>query len=273
LSADTIDDATTRGATFGGGTIWNHSISSGPVNTFTTLTPPGRSSARRECDSDRQAACDAEYAPNTGQFASTLKRPQRILTAERLPRLGDADEYDRCAGRLQRGRRFLTDDAPPVRYQNAPEFRIGGHLTPLPVVRHVGGLPFGMREGYRLPAFVQLKRHHDRLALFAVGVQVRHERRPAFHRDQPDAPWRTLAEMHVGRNVQRGFGQQRAAPRRIREDEIGGKARRTRIARRIAERCACSATLQHEAALGGGPCKTVRGPAARARRRRRQPRP
>src|SRR4029453_4167003 len=28
LSADTIDDATTRGATFGGGTVWNHSISS-----------------------------------------------------------------------------------------------------------------------------------------------------------------------------------------------------------------------------------------------------
>jgi hypothetical protein len=70
FSADTIALATARGATFGGGTVWNHSISSGPVNTFTTLTPPGRSSARKECDSDRQAACDAEYAPNTGQFAS-----------------------------------------------------------------------------------------------------------------------------------------------------------------------------------------------------------
>ena len=202
-----------------------------------------------------------------------LQRAQRILAAERLPRFGDADEHDRCAGRLQRGHRFLTDDAPPVRHQNAPEFRIGRHLTPLPVVRHVGGLPFGMREGHGLPALVQLKRHHDRPALFAIGMQVRHQLGSAFHRDQPDAPWRTLAEMHVGRDVQRGFGQQRAAPRRVREDEIGGKARRARIARRIAERSAGAAALQHEAAFGGGPRKTVRGAAARARRRRRQPRP
>src|SRR5260221_9241394 len=70
FSADTIAVATARGATFGGGTVWNHSISSGPVKTFTTLTPPGRSSARRQCDNERQAACDAEYAPNIGQFAS-----------------------------------------------------------------------------------------------------------------------------------------------------------------------------------------------------------
>ena len=153
------------------------------------------------------------------------------------------------------------------------EFRIGRHLTPLPVVRHVGGLPFGMREGHRLPALVQLKRHHDRPPFFAVGMQVRHEGRSAFHRNQPDAPWRALAEVHVGRDVQRRFGQKRAAPRRVREDEIGGQARRTRIARRIAERPARPQTLQHEAAFGGGPRETVRGAAARARRRRRQPRP
>src|SRR5262245_52847822 len=52
--------ASAAGVTFGGGTVWNHSVSSGPKNTFTTLTPPGRSSARMHCAADRQAASVAE---------------------------------------------------------------------------------------------------------------------------------------------------------------------------------------------------------------------
>ena len=59
-SPDTIACAIARGATFGGGTVWNHSVSTGPVNKFITLTPPGLSSARRQCESDRHAACEAE---------------------------------------------------------------------------------------------------------------------------------------------------------------------------------------------------------------------
>ena len=202
-----------------------------------------------------------------------LQRPQRILAAERLPRFGDADEHDRRTGRLQRGCYFLADDAAPVGHQNAPEFRIGRHFTPLPVVRHVGGLTFGVREGYRLPALVQLKRHHDLPAFFAIGMQMRHHGWPALHRDQADAPWRTLAEMHVGRDMQRRFAQKCAARRCIRKSKVGGKARRTGIARRIGERPASAAALQHEAPFGGSPRETVRSAAARARRRRRQPRP
>ena len=60
LSPDTTACAIARGASFGGGTVWNHSMSTGPVKRFRTLTPPGRSSARRQCDSDRHAACEAE---------------------------------------------------------------------------------------------------------------------------------------------------------------------------------------------------------------------
>src|SRR6516225_3904956 len=59
-SARTTALASAAGATFGGGTVWNHSVSSGPKNTFTTLTPPGRSSARMHCAADRQAASVAE---------------------------------------------------------------------------------------------------------------------------------------------------------------------------------------------------------------------
>src|SRR6516162_9502600 len=59
-SAPTTALASAAGVTFGGGTVWNHSVSSGPKNTFTTLTPPGRSSARMHCAADRQAASVAE---------------------------------------------------------------------------------------------------------------------------------------------------------------------------------------------------------------------
>src|SRR5262249_53825009 len=59
-SARTTALAGAAGLTFGGGTVWNHSVSGGPKNTFTTLTPPGRSSARMHCAADRQAASVAE---------------------------------------------------------------------------------------------------------------------------------------------------------------------------------------------------------------------
>ena len=48
--------ACAAGVTLGGGTVWNHSVSSGPKNTLTTFTPPGRSSARMHCAAERQAA-------------------------------------------------------------------------------------------------------------------------------------------------------------------------------------------------------------------------
>ena len=50
----------TAGVTFGGGTVWNHSVSSGPKNTFITRTPPERNSARRHCAADSEAASAAE---------------------------------------------------------------------------------------------------------------------------------------------------------------------------------------------------------------------
>src|SRR6185369_11279079 len=63
LSARTTALASAAGATLGGGTVWNHSVSSGPKNTFRTLTPPGRSSARMHCAADRHAASVAEWLP------------------------------------------------------------------------------------------------------------------------------------------------------------------------------------------------------------------
>src|SRR5262249_20842299 len=47
--ARTVARASADGATLGGGTAWYHSVSSGPEKTFTTFTPPGRSSARSDC--------------------------------------------------------------------------------------------------------------------------------------------------------------------------------------------------------------------------------
>src|SRR5579871_5710286 len=55
--------ASAAGATLGGGTVWNHSFSSGPENTLTTFTPPGRSSLRSVCAADRQAASTEENTP------------------------------------------------------------------------------------------------------------------------------------------------------------------------------------------------------------------
>jgi hypothetical protein len=52
--------ARAAGVTLGGGTVWNHSVSSGPKNTLTMRTPLGRSSARRLCVADRQAASTDE---------------------------------------------------------------------------------------------------------------------------------------------------------------------------------------------------------------------
>src|SRR5882757_2647907 len=62
-SARTTSLARAAGATLGGCTAWYHSVSSGPKKTFRTLTPPCRSSARRDSDADRQAASVAEKAP------------------------------------------------------------------------------------------------------------------------------------------------------------------------------------------------------------------
>src|SRR5262245_61211372 len=56
LRAAMTAPASAPGASLGGGTVWNHSVSSGPKNTFTTLTPPGRSSVRTHWAAERQAA-------------------------------------------------------------------------------------------------------------------------------------------------------------------------------------------------------------------------
>ena len=61
--------ASCGGVTFGGGTVWNQSVSRGPQKTLTTRTPPGRNSARNAWEADKIAAWLAENAPNAGQLA------------------------------------------------------------------------------------------------------------------------------------------------------------------------------------------------------------
>ena len=221
----------------------------------------------------RREVSDGFLVSDVQRHDFDAQRAQSILAAERLPRFGDADEHDRRAGCLQGRGRLLTDNAAPVRHKSAPELRIGRHLTPLLVVGHVGCLTFRMGEGHGLSALVQLQGHHDRMPLLTIGMQVRHDGRPAFHSNEADAPWRTLAEMHVGRNVQGRFRQKRAAPWRIGKEKVGGQARRTGIARRITEGPAGAAALQDEASFGGRPREPVRRAAARARRQCRKPRP
>src|SRR5205823_14211748 len=105
LSADTIEVATTRGATFGGGTVWNHSISSGPVNTFTTLTPPAKlrpqavrqretSGLRRRIRAEHWPVCeriDRQDIDPGGGAVDAVGAPHSHRRPERLRQMHEAE--------------------------------------------------------------------------------------------------------------------------------------------------------------------------------------
>ena len=208
-----------------------------------------------------------------GNDLRALHGAQCLLAAKRPPRLGHADEDRRRAGCLEGSDRFLADGAAPIRHQNPPEFRIGRHLAPLFVVRHVGCLMLGVREGDRLAAFVELKRHSNRLAFLAIRMQVRHYRGPTLHPNQADPPRRALAEINIRRHPHRRFREQRSAPRRIDESQVRRKTGPTDIAGRVGECAAGAAALQDEAPFRRRAREPMRGAAARLRGRCREPRP
>ena len=60
FSPATMRRAAVAASSLGGGASWCHSSSIGPRKALTTRTPPSASSARRQCESESAAACEAE---------------------------------------------------------------------------------------------------------------------------------------------------------------------------------------------------------------------